>query len=109
MYYMWKFLAFVAITGVSWTGHAQDPAKYAATITKEDLNRQLSIVAGAEMEGRETATEGQRKAAAYIAGEFSRIGLKPAPRTTNYQQEYPLFYDTITKVELVINGKPLQF
>ena len=44
-----------------------DPKKYAATITTEDLSKHLYIIAGAEMEGRETATEGQRKAAAYIS------------------------------------------
>jgi hypothetical protein len=47
-----------------------DPKKYAASITTEDLSRHLYIIAGAEMEGRETATEGQRKAAAYIEQHF---------------------------------------
>jgi hypothetical protein len=37
----------------------------------------LYIIAGAEMEGRETATEGQRKAAAYIEKHFKSIGLIP--------------------------------
>jgi len=38
--------------------------KYAETITQSGLKRQLTIIASAEMEGRETGTEGQRKAAA---------------------------------------------
>ena len=48
-----------------------DPKKYAATITADDLSKHLYIVAGAEMEGRETASEGQRKAAMYIQNQFT--------------------------------------
>ncbi|MEO6134078.1 MAG: hypothetical protein ABIP35_02930, partial [Ginsengibacter sp.] len=44
--------------------------KYAETITQDGLKKQLTIVASAEMEGRETGTEGQRKAAAYIESQF---------------------------------------
>ena len=54
-------------------------AKYAAVITGANLNKHLSIVAGAEMEGRETGTEGQRKAAAYIESQFKAMGLKSVP------------------------------
>ena len=41
-----------------------DPATYAKTITMGDLKKHLTIVAGPEMEGREAASEGERKAAA---------------------------------------------
>ncbi len=98
--------AFVAVNAV--TAQA-DPEKYAATITREDLKKQLTIVASAEMEGRETATEGQRKAAAYLADQFKQIGLLPAPKTKNYLQHYPLFYDTITNVALTVDNKALAF
>lgn len=43
-----------------------DAKPFANTITADDLKRHLYTVAGKEMEGRETATEGQRKAASYI-------------------------------------------
>ncbi len=39
------------------------PDAYAKTITAADLKKHLYIVAGPEMEGREAATEGERKAA----------------------------------------------
>ncbi len=54
---------------------AADPKPFAASITEADLKKQLYIVAGKEMEGRETATEGQRKAAAYIESQFSSTGF----------------------------------
>jgi hypothetical protein len=40
--------------------------KLAATISPKDLNDKLSIIAGAGMEGRETATPAQKRAAVYI-------------------------------------------
>ena len=48
---------------------AQKPAKadkYGKTITASELKEHLYIVASEEMGGRETGTEGERKAAAYI-------------------------------------------
>lgn len=50
-------------------------APYAATITAEDLRSYLTILASDDMEGRETGTEGQRKAADFIASHFAKLGL----------------------------------
>ena len=50
-----------------------NPASFAKTITANDLRKHLFIVAGNKMEGRETATEGQRKAAAYIETSFIHL------------------------------------
>jgi hypothetical protein len=83
--------------------------KYAATITQEDLRKHLTIVAGEEMEGRETGTEGQRKAATYIESQFKQIGLK-APATLNgYQQLFPLFSDSMTESLVQIGDKKLVY
>ena len=84
-----------------------DPKKYASTITAADLSKHLYIVAGAEMEGRETATEGQRKAAAYIENHFKSLGLKPAIKES-FQQFFPVYKDEPGKTELVLNGKPFE-
>lgn len=51
------------------------PANLAATITVDDLNKHLSILASDEFEGRETGTEGNRKAQEYIANYFKSLGL----------------------------------
>ncbi len=45
----------------------------------------VSFLAGDELEGRNTGSEGFRKAAAYVAGEFERAGLKPAGAGGYYQ------------------------
>lgn len=87
----------------------QDGWKYATTIDRENLKSQLQIIASDEMEGRETGTEGQRKAAAYIESEFKRMGLL-APKSLNgYQQYYPLMKDTIVPNKFKIGDQELTY
>ena len=44
--------------------------------SKEQLKADISFLASDELEGRETGTEGERKAAAYISGRFQEMGLQ---------------------------------
>src|SRR5882757_6699551 len=76
--------------------------KYASLITGDGLKKQLSIIASAEMEGRETGTEGQRKAAAYIESQFKAMGLQSPRALKGYQQLYPLYQDSLLNAELTI-------
>ena len=64
-----------------------NPEPFAKGITAEELKTKLYTVASADMQGRETATEGQRKAAAFIEAYFTSPGLKPG-NGSNYQLEY---------------------
>lgn len=84
-----------------------DPRPFASTITEADLKNHLYIVAGAEMEGRETATEGQRKAAGYIEKHFRSLGLKPG-MGDGYQMAFPVYRDSIIGSRMVVNGKKLE-
>ncbi|HEX6913659.1 MAG TPA: M28 family peptidase [Chitinophagaceae bacterium] len=81
--------------------------KFAKTIKAEELRDKLSIIASAEMEGRATATEGQRKAAAYIEAQFRSIGLLPG-NGDSYQQIYPVYQDSLLSVLLSADGKVLE-
>src|SRR5882724_2437521 len=45
----------------------------------------IEVLADDKMEGRNTGSEGHKKAARYVAGEFERNGLKPAG-TSGYIQ-----------------------
>lgn len=108
---MLRLLSLLLVLTISTQALAQkkkatvvDPKKYAASITQEDLSKHLYIVAGAEMEGRETATEGQRKAAAYIENHFKSLGLKPG-NNGSYQQHYPVYKDEIAGSSITVNGK----
>ncbi len=63
-----------------------DPRPFGATITPEDLRRLIDTLASDAMAGRETGTEGQRKAADFIATQFEAMKLPPvADRNTYFQ------------------------
>lgn len=83
----------------------QQLKKAAKSIKAKELKEKLSIIAGADMEGRETATEGQRKAAEYIENYFRTLGLQPG-NGTSYQMHFPVYQDSITAAEMLINNKP---
>lgn len=83
------------------------PEVYAKTITPADLKQRLSIVASADMQGRETGTEGQRRAAAYIESQFKSLGLQPGNKDS-YQLFYPIYQDSLTEVTLQVNGQDYQ-
>ena len=85
------------------------PLKYAGDITEQGLKKQLTIVASAEMEGRETGTEGQRKAASYIQSQFREMGLQSPKSLKGYRQYYPLFKDTLISRLMKIGDRILVY
>ena len=82
--------------------------QFSKTITAPELKKKLKVIASAEMEGRETATEGQRKAAAYIESHFRQLGLRPGA-AGSYQQFFPVYSDTLSEAVLSIDGKAYSF
>lgn len=81
---------------------------YAETITANELKTILTVVASDEMEGRETATEGQKKAEAFIVSKIKSFGIKTIDRegvTDGYLQEIPFTKEEWGKVELTANGE----
>ena len=106
-----KIIFLVALSLCTNFLFAQDDVakKYANTITDADLKKHLTIVAGAEMEGRETASPGQRKAASYIENSFKDIGLKSPSQLKNYQQTYPLYKDTLLSSSLKLGKTKYEF
>jgi hypothetical protein len=97
-------LICLLFAGTAAMAQKDDAAKYAALITQKALKEKLTIVASAEMEGRETAMPGQKKATAYIESEFKKFGLKPG-NGDSYQQVYPVYRDSISDKQLVVNGQ----
>jgi Zn-dependent M28 family amino/carboxypeptidase len=98
-------LIFISLVLINARGFSQtgDAVKYASSITGENLKKHLTIIASDEFEGRETGTEGQRKAAAYIEGQFKTMGLKSVEALKGYQQYYPLYQDSLVSTDLKIN------
>lgn len=83
------------------------PDPYAKTITAADAKKHLYILAAPDMEGRETGTEGQRKAAAYIQNHFQQLGLQPGS-AEGYQQSYTLYQDSLLSASVEVNGKAFE-
>ena len=108
---MKKLLLFTMLSLCVCIAFAQtgDASKYATLITGSDLKKHLSVIASEEMEGRETGTEGQRRAAAYIESKFIEIGLNPAKALKGYQQFYPLYQDSLKRAQLTIDGKASEY
>lgn len=105
-----KFL-FVVCLLIQLTSSAQnkDAAKYATMVNAEGLKAHLTVIADDKMEGRETGTAGQRKAAEYIANHFKNIGLATVPSTINYQQLFPLKKDSVVSSSFLMNNNELIF
>lgn len=92
---------FAVMAGFAQTN--KQAAKYAATIKASELKEKLTIIASDEMEGRETATEGQKKAAAYIEQYFKQLGLKPG-NGNSYQQVFNVYQDELKAASLQLYG-----
>jgi Zn-dependent M28 family amino/carboxypeptidase len=60
----------------------------AATITADDIARRIAIIAHDSMRGRATPSPELMQVADYIAGEFRRVGLKPAGDRGGFIQRY---------------------
>lgn len=108
---MKKLLVFANVMLCTSLAFAQpgDPSKYASVITGAELQKHLTIIASDNFEGRETGTEGQRKAAAYIESQFKAMGLTQVPSLNGWQQYYPLYQDSLAKAEFSVNGKEAVF
>ena len=100
-------LVLVISTLNSFAQKVANPEVYAKTITAHDLKQRLAIVAGAEMEGRQTATAGQRRAAAYIVSQFKAMGLQPG-NNGNYELFYNVYQDSLLDATLEVNGRNFQ-
>lgn len=60
-----------------------------ATITSQDLKKHLYIIAADEMEGRDTGSEGQKKAGKYMIAEYEKMGVSHPKTMENFYQKVP--------------------
>lgn len=63
--------------------------KYLNSITASELKQHLTIVASDEMEGRDTGSEGQKKAGLYLIEHYKKNGIPYPKGATNYYQKVP--------------------
>ena len=83
---------------------AVDVLDYAATITEEELRQHLMTYASDEFEGRETGTDGQKKAVAYLKEQYESLSVPGAKSDGDYFQKVPLELTKLPKGTITING-----
>jgi hypothetical protein len=76
-------LPLAVLWSISASGQTVNPQ-----ITAEELRAHVKYLASDELEGRGSGTEGNRKAAAYIAEQMKRYGLRPAGDNGTYFQTF---------------------
>jgi hypothetical protein len=69
-----------------------DVNSYINSITSEELKTSLTIVASDEMQGRETGSEGQKKAGQYLIGQYKKNGIPFPKGADSYYQKVPAAY-----------------
>ncbi|MFN0179019.1 MAG: M20/M25/M40 family metallo-hydrolase [Gemmatimonadales bacterium] len=103
---MKSLVAFLAAAVVPTVAPAQTAvvAGGAKTITEADVRRHINLIAHDSMGGRDTPSRGLDLTAQYVAGEFKRLGLKPAGTNPALVTTFP-----ITTRRLLVEGSSLQF
>lgn len=84
------------------------PIGYAATVTEDELKEHLYIYASDEFEGRETGTQGQKKAVEYIVGQYKKMGISAAKEDGDYLQKVPLEITKAPTGTISLNGSTYQ-
>ncbi len=64
-------------------------AKYTASITADDLQKHLYVIASDQMEGRETGSAGQKKAGRYLIGQYRSNGISHPKQAKDFYQTVP--------------------
>ena len=82
---MRRFIRFLPLLLAAPLAAQKVPAAMAA-ITEQDLKRDLYILGGDAMRGREAGTLDEMRASMWIADELRRIGVKPAGENGSYFQ-----------------------
>lgn len=78
------------VFGFSTVAQDKTAVKYANTITPQEMKSKLSILASDEFGGRETGTEGQKKASAFLENFYKEIGLQ-GPVDGTYRQKFSMY------------------
>lgn len=59
------------------------------SITPDHLKKDLYVIASPEMEGRDTGSEGQKKAGRYLIGRYEKASIGHPPTMDSYYQKVP--------------------
>lgn len=78
-----------------------------AQIQQAEVERIISVLAADDMMGRQAFTPYADKAAAFVAGEFKRVGLKKWNKMDSYLQTFPVYDFSVSELKVSAGGKIL--
>src|ERR1700759_954851 len=81
-------------------------AQILPSIPESEVSRIEKTLAADDMQGRQVFTTGIEKAAAFIAKEFSKAGLKPLPGSKDYNQSFVMMEPESLDASMTLNGAP---
>ena len=82
--------------------------QYAGSIEAKAMKEHVFTLASKEFQGRETGTEGNKKAADYIAGQFASFGIPPIPGDGDFFQEVTFSSIKWKEVNLTVFGDSVE-
>ena len=83
---------FASCSGQKSASKKVDSTDYIKAISIESLRENLNVIASDSMEGRETGSEGQKKAGRYIIDFYKKHGIGFPKGATDYYQHIPAAY-----------------
>ncbi len=101
--FLLTILTLITLQAISQKQSVDFADKYAQTITATGLKEKLTVIASAAMQGRETATPGQKKAANYIEDHFKKLEMQPGT-SGGYQMSFPIYQDTLIDAALTVRN-----
>jgi len=100
-----QFVSGVHIPDTTASSVVDSTTRYMQTISREDMKRHLSILASDEFEGRETGTEGNAKAARYIARHFQSLGFPAIGDSSDYFQSVAFTWISWDDISITVQGE----
>jgi Zn-dependent M28 family amino/carboxypeptidase len=94
---MFRRIVFTALLVPMLACHGQDAdshlvKKYMKTITSENLKQHVYAIAADSMQGRDTGSEGQKKAARYLIAQYKSMDVPFPDGASGYSQFIPASY-----------------
>jgi hypothetical protein len=83
--------------------------RFGNTITADELREHLYIVASDSFGGRDTGSEGLRKAADYLIDHYKAVQLSSIVGDTEYLQKFPVIESKWGTPEVTISGQQFSF
>lgn len=98
--------AFVSCSTLNSSKQAEnvDIFSFADEITIEKLHSDLAVLAHDSLQGRETGTIGEQKAANYLAKRYKEMGLKAVGDNNSYFQHYELIQPAVDEINYTLTN-----